>query len=124
MSLDPGISEWGDPPRRRRGTFERSEPGELKHLSSRRKRKQHVNPLVEAIEEGRAQTACVTALAGYWTPVKRGGRKENRLWKRPARRVTAPYPQETLRQGASGVARGTRNPGRRRRDHPARLNIT
>ena len=32
------------------------EPGELKHLSSRRKRKQHVIPEVAASENGRAQT--------------------------------------------------------------------
>ena len=32
------------------------EPGELKHLSSRRKRKQHVIPKVAASEIGRAQT--------------------------------------------------------------------
>ena len=32
------------------------EPGELKHLSSRRKRKQHVIPGVAASERGRAQT--------------------------------------------------------------------
>ena len=32
------------------------EPGELKHLSSRRKRKQHVIPEVAASETGRAQT--------------------------------------------------------------------
>ena len=34
----------------------RREPGELKHLSSRRKRKQHVIPEVAASETGRAQT--------------------------------------------------------------------
>ena len=34
----------------------RGEPGELKHLSSRRKRKQHVIPEVAASETGRAQT--------------------------------------------------------------------
>ena len=39
------------------------EPGELKHLSSRRKRKQHVIPEVAASETGRAQTG-VRALRG------------------------------------------------------------
>ena len=34
----------------------RGEPGELKHLSSRRKRKQQVIPGVAASETGRAQT--------------------------------------------------------------------
>ena len=45
-------------------TAKQSEPGELKHLSNRRKRKQHVNTLVEAIEEVRAQTKDVTASLG------------------------------------------------------------
>ena len=36
-----------------------SEPGELKHLSNRRKRKQLVIPLVVAIERGIAQTDIV-----------------------------------------------------------------
>ena len=39
------------------------EPGELKHLSSRRKRKQHVILEVAASETGRAQTG-VRALRG------------------------------------------------------------
>ena len=41
----------------------RREPGELKHLSSRRKRKQHVILEVAASETGRAQTG-VRALRG------------------------------------------------------------
>ena len=41
----------------------RREPGELKHLSSRRKRKQHVISKVAASESGRAQTG-VRALRG------------------------------------------------------------
>ena len=65
MTFDPWISEWGNPVRATALPQLRGEPGELKHLSSRRKRKQNVNPLVEAIEEGRAQTGCVTARPGY-----------------------------------------------------------
>ena len=42
----------------------RSEPGELKHLSTRRKRKQLVIPLVVAIEQGTAQTNIVSAILG------------------------------------------------------------
>ena len=45
-------------------TAKQSEPGELKHLSNRRKRKQQVNTLVEAIEKVRAQTRAVTATLG------------------------------------------------------------
>ncbi len=39
-------------------------PGELKHLSTRRKRKQIVIPLVVASERGEAQTMAVTAAVG------------------------------------------------------------
>ncbi len=40
------------------------EPGELKHLSTRRKRKQLVIPLVVASGRGTAQTRLVTASLG------------------------------------------------------------
>ena len=56
MTFDPGISEWGNPVRATALPRKRGEPGELKHLSSRRKRKQHVIPKVAASEIGRAQT--------------------------------------------------------------------
>ena len=61
---------------------ERGEPGELKHLSSRRKRKQNVNPLVEAIEEGRAQTRCVTARRGFGPEQTGRRRAEQRMERR------------------------------------------
>ena len=41
-----------------------SEPGELKHLSTRRNRKQLVIPQVVASERGLAQTLLVTASGG------------------------------------------------------------
>ena len=41
-----------------------SEPGELKHLSNRRKRKQLVIPIVAASELGTAQTIIVQAMLG------------------------------------------------------------
>ena len=40
------------------------EPGELKHLSTRRKRKQNVIPPVVASERGEAQTAGIPVPAG------------------------------------------------------------
>ena len=54
----------GQPDMISHNTAKQSEPGELKHLSNRRKRKQNVNTLVEAIEEVRAQTKDVTASLG------------------------------------------------------------
>ena len=39
-------------------------PGELKHLSTRRRRKQNVIPPVVASEEGTAQTTVVSASVG------------------------------------------------------------
>ena len=47
-----GATRWFEEPSLR----EESERGELKHLSSRRKRKQAVIPVVVASEAGRAQT--------------------------------------------------------------------
>ena len=82
MTFDPGISEWGNPVQVIALPLRRGEPGELKHLSSRRKRKQNVNPPVEAIEEGRAQTGCVTARPGFG-PEKTGRlRAEQRMERR------------------------------------------
>ena len=82
MTFDPGISEWGNPVRVAHYRGERGEPGELKHLSSRRKRKQNVNPLVEAIEEGRAQTRCVTARRGFGPEQTGRRRAEQRMERR------------------------------------------
>ena len=65
------------------------EPGELKHLSSRRKRKQHVIPGVAASETGRAQTD-VRAHRGsdciYDSMIL-----VERSWKDRPERVKAPY---------------------------------
>jgi hypothetical protein len=56
---DPEISEWENPrrdylPAAGEYIAVGSEPGELKHLSTRRKRKQTVIPLVAASERGSA----------------------------------------------------------------------
>ena len=82
MTFDPGISEWGNPVQEIALPQLRGEPGELKHLSSRRKRKQNVNPLVEAIEEGRAQTRCVTARRGFGPEQTGRRRAEQRMERR------------------------------------------
>ena len=57
--FDPGISEWENPRRDYLPAVGEyiaagSEPGELKHLSTQRKRKQIVIPLVAASERGTA----------------------------------------------------------------------
>ena len=52
-------AEGRESPHSRRG-----EPRELKHLSTGRRRKQNVIPLVVASERGRAQTARVPARSG------------------------------------------------------------
>ena len=67
MTIDPGISEWGNPARWTRAMLNLAgERGELKHLITRRRRKQNVIPPVVASERGRAQTAAVSATAGSW----------------------------------------------------------
>ena len=41
MPVDPRMSEWGNPPQATAAPHEvRGEPGELKHLITRRRRKQ------------------------------------------------------------------------------------
>ena len=82
MTFDPRISEWGNPVQVIALPLRRGEPGELKHLSSRRKRKQNVNPLVEAIEEGRAQTGGVTARPGFGPEQTGRHRVEQRMERR------------------------------------------
>ena len=73
------------------------EPGELKHLSSRRKRKQHVIPEVAASETGRAQTS----VRACWGSDR--GRDSARVmewfWESQPERVKAPYmkPERTQR---------------------------
>ena len=64
------------------------EPGELKHLSSRRKRKQHVIPGVAASETGRAQTD-VRAHRGS-DRIYDSLRLAERPWKDRPERVKAP----------------------------------
>ena len=65
------------------------EPGELKHLSSRRKRKQHVIPGVAASETGRAQTG-VRAHRGYGP--QQVSRITNRtVWEVRPKRVKVSY---------------------------------
>ena len=64
------------------------EPGELKHLSSRRKRKQHVILEVAASETGRAQTG-VRALRGSDRIIDSTNLAE-RFWESRPERVKAP----------------------------------
>ena len=66
----------------------RREPGELKHLSSRRKRKQHVISKVAASEMERAQTG-VRALRGS-DCIYDSEKLAERSWKDRPERVKAP----------------------------------
>ena len=67
----------------------RREPGELKHLSSRRKRKQHVISKVAASEMERAQTG-VRALRGSDRGIDSASLAEW-FWESQPERVKAPY---------------------------------
>ena len=72
----------------------RREPGELKHLSSRRKRKQHVIPEVAASETGGGQTG-VRALRGSDRRIDSASLME-RFWESLPQRVKAPYMKNEL----------------------------
>ena len=69
-------------------------PGELKHLSSRRKRKQHVIPKVAASGMGRGQTG-VRACRGSDRVIDSGILME-RFWESLPQRVKAPYMKGNL----------------------------
>ena len=71
----------------------RREPGELKHLSSRRKRKQHVISKVAASEMERGQTG-MRAFRGSDRRPDSGSPAE-RLWESRPERVKAPYGKAT-----------------------------
>ena len=72
----------------------RREPGELKHLSSRRKRKQHVIPEVAASETGRGQTR-MRASWGSDRGIDSVSLME-RFWESLPQRVKAPYMKNKL----------------------------
>ena len=72
----------------------RREPGELKHLSSRRKRKQHVISKVAASEMERGQTG-VRACRGSDRVIDSEILME-RFWESLPQRVKAPYMKENL----------------------------
>ena len=72
----------------------RREPGELKHLSSQRKRKQHVISKVAASESGRAQTG-VRALWGSDRIIDSAILVEW-FWESQPERVKAPYMKGNL----------------------------
>ena len=97
----------------------RREPGELKHLSSRRKRKQHVISKVAASEIERAQTG-VRALRGsdriivQQSEVKRMGIR--------ARESESLVTEKRSCEPESRVPRDTGNLVGTRGDHPVRLN--
>ena len=74
----------------------RREPGELKHLSSRRKRKQHVISKVAASERERAQTG-LRAIRG--SDCKRHCKRITEwFWESQPERVKAPYVKSDYRQ--------------------------
>ena len=72
----------------------RREPGELKHLSSQRKRKQHVISKVAASEMERGQTG-VRACRGSDRVIDSEILME-RFWESLPQRVKAPYMKENL----------------------------
>ena len=97
------------------------EPGELKHLSSRRKREQKFIPRVAASEMGGAQTSIFIC---WGMDCRNGCGMQGNGMGRPAREGEGPVPETGSMQAGSGVLRGTWNLVGRSGDHPARLNTT
>ena len=106
VSLDPGISEWGNPTSTRSSPHGehiavRGQPGEPKHRSTRRRRKRD--------------------RFGFGRRWRVAGATGKRIECR-AEGGESPVPVAPSRAADSGVGRDTRNPVRRRGDRPARLN--
>ena len=97
-------------------------PGELKHLSNRRKRNQHENPQVAASEKGRAQTEDLRVL-GVADRHKAKNLQGNSLGRLGEESETL-VPERELSGSGSRVPRGTRNPVGSRVDHHPRRNTT
>ena len=96
------------------------EPGELKHLSSRRKRKQHVILSVAASEMERGQTG-MRAFRGYGLHLRFFEANRTVLGK-PAGEGESPVSERRADKAGSRVHRDTRNLDERNGDHPVRLN--
>ena len=85
-----GISEWGNPALRKQGDHPPAggwgEPGELKHLSSRRKRN---NSLSSGERKGKSPNP--DFIGRLQDPLKHLGTGSGKAWKSLPERVKAPY---------------------------------
>ena len=98
----------------------RREPGELKHLSSRRKRKKIVDFLSSGERTGKSpnRSACIPGFG-----LQKSTTKPNRtVLGRPAREGESPVRERQGREAGSRVPRDTRNLVGMSGDHPVRLN--
>ena len=98
------------------------EPGELKHLSSRRKRKQHVISKVAASEMERGQTG-VRALRGS-DRINWFRTNSRTVLGKLTREGESPVSEIRIDMAVSRVPRDTWNLVGRCGDHPVRLNTT
>ena len=98
------------------------EPGELKHLSSRRKRKQHVISKVAASEMERAQTR----MRAFWGSDRVNWFKEDSrtVLGKLTREGESPVSEIRIDMAVSRVPRDTWNLVGISGDHPVRLNTT
>ena len=97
------------------------EPGELKHLSTRRKRKKNSIPQVAASERGGAQTR-MRASWGMDRIIQLIGSRT--VLGKPARAGDSPVGETERKMAVSRVPRDTWNLVGRMGDHPQRLNTT
>jgi hypothetical protein len=111
--FDPEMSEWGNPAGDDPVTPEReSQPRELKHLSTWRKRNQNEIPGVAASEMGRAQTVGWRHAAGLWGPAEGIGKDSRTCLERRTVEGESPVYEIRVRFWlGTRVGRDTRNPG-------------
>ncbi len=98
----------------------RGEPGELKHLSSRRKRKKTIDFQSSGERNGRSPNRHAS-MAGFGLH-KRSASVSRTVLERPARGGESPVGENAGGAAGSRVPRDTRNPVGTSGDHPVRLN--
>ena len=100
----------------------RREPGELKHLSSRRKRKKIFDFQSSGERNGKSpnQNACILGFGLY----NRFWRDSRKVLERPAGEGESPVREISTDETVSRVLRDTRNLAGMSGDHPVRLNTT
>jgi hypothetical protein len=125
-SVDPGVSEWGNPAEVVLRHLLAEEPTQGTETSQYLEEKKSTEiPEVAASEPGRAQTGGGQTSSGLRGLRETDRKRSGRCLERHATEGESPVGETRVgRRWGTRVGRGTRNPGRIRGDHPPRLNTS